>query len=65
MDQNILKLIPKTGCFVSHDYESVLGVVLGQRIDNRGTYVEVNWGAIGQKSGTGPKSCAADSVRAT
>ena len=49
MDQNILKLIPKTGCFVSHDYESVLGVVLGQRIDNRGTYVEVNWGAIGQK----------------
>ena len=42
---NRLPLLPCNGCFVSHEHEKELGVVVGQRVENQTTFVEVSWGA--------------------
>ena len=44
-------MVPVEGCFVSHEQVKGLGVVVGQRVENQTTFVQVNWGANGvQKS---------------
>ena len=40
-------LIPGEGCFVAHEQESALGIVVGSSIEQQTPYVEVNWGANG------------------
>ena len=38
-------LVPSEGCFVAHEEEQGLGIVVGQKVENGTTYVRVNWGA--------------------
>ena len=40
-------LIPGEGCFVAHENEDRLGVVVGRKVENQMTYVEVRWGTSG------------------
>ncbi len=40
-------LIPGEGCFVAHERENGLGIVVGQKVENQTIYVQVRWGADG------------------
>ena len=40
-------LIPREGCFVAHEREKGLGIVVGQKIENQTTYMQVSWGSGG------------------
>lgn len=45
--QKVPLLVPVEGCFVAHEHEKALGIVVGHKIENQTTYVRVNWGANG------------------
>ena len=45
--QKAPRLVPGEGCFVAHEHEKTLGVVVGHKIENQTTYVQVNWGPNG------------------
>ena len=36
-------LIPGEGCFVAHEHESGLGIVVNSKIEQQTPYVEVRW----------------------
>ena len=40
-------LIPGKGCFVAHEDENGLGIVVGHKIEHQTPFVQVSWGAIG------------------
>lgn len=40
-------LVPREGCFVSHEDESALGIVVDRRIEGQEAYVKVSWGGLG------------------
>ncbi len=40
-------MIPGKGCFVAHEDENGLGVLVGHKIEHQTSYVQVSWGASG------------------
>ena len=44
---NVSILVPKVGCFVSHDDESTLGVVVDRKVEGQNASVKVSWGNPG------------------